>query len=72
LEHKSLTFAADTHGKHEILLEGLRMSNFAHDRILNLIGISFDEHFNPLIVTPFMPNGALLAYLRNLNNVRFS
>lgn len=60
---------ADAHGKRQILIEGLRMSNFAHDHILPLIGIAFDSCFNPYIITPFMHNGSLLAYLRNTTNV---
>jgi serine/threonine protein kinase len=63
--------SANTHGKRDILIEGLRMSNLAHERILPLIGIAFDEQYNPLIITPYMQNGALQAHLRNENNVRF-
>jgi hypothetical protein len=60
--------AAGMHGVREFLNEGLRMRNFSHDRVMTLIGISFD-HYAPLIVTPYMYNGDLHKYLTNASNV---
>jgi hypothetical protein len=45
------------------------MRNFKHERILELIGISFDTNNAPLIVTPFLKNGNVRDYVRNANNV---
>ena len=33
-------------------------------------GISFDVNTSPLIITPYMHNGSVLEYIRNVNNVR--
>jgi hypothetical protein len=61
------------HGKRETLNEGLRMSKFSHARVMPLIGISFDDHFSPLIITPYMCNGSLDEYLRkNAESVRLT
>ncbi|CAM6004480.1 unnamed protein product [Sphagnum balticum] len=62
------TTSAEMNGLREFLREGLRMHQFKHERVLNLIGISFDDHYSPLIVLPFMANGALLDHVRNANN----
>ena len=62
--------AADMTGVRDFLHEGLRMQHFSHPRVMQLTGISFDEHFAPMIITPYMHNGDLLKYLREPSNVR--
>jgi len=44
------------------------MNDFCHPRVLHLIGVSFLDDMSPLVVTPFMTNGDLLAFLRDDNN----
>lgn len=44
------------------------MKNFNHKHVLSLIGITFDKDNLPMVITPFMPNGDLLRYLRNPSN----
>ena len=43
------------------------MKDFCHPRVLHLIGVSFLDDMSPLVVTPFMANGDLLAFLRDDN-----
>ena len=45
--------------------EALVMREFNHPNVINLIGVSFQSNGLPQVVTPFMPNGDLLTYLRN-------
>ena len=45
--------------------EALIMKDFCHHRVLHLIGVSFSDDMSPLVVTPFMANGDLLAFLRD-------
>uniref|UniRef100_A0A915KU05 receptor protein-tyrosine kinase n=1 Tax=Romanomermis culicivorax TaxID=13658 RepID=A0A915KU05_ROMCU len=48
--------------------EGVRMKLFDHKNVLSLIGLTFDEFNQPLIITPFMTHGDLLSYLRCAEN----
>ena len=44
--------------------ESDKMTNFQHPNVLKLIGVCIDAGEAPYIVTPYMANGSLLAYLR--------
>jgi len=44
--------------------EGLKMKQFNHPNVMNLIGVCMDAGPAPYIVMPFMANGSLLSYLR--------
>jgi proto-oncogene tyrosine-protein kinase Met len=50
------------------LEEGLIMKEFNHPNVLILRGICFDEDDLPIILMPFMANGDLLSYIRNVDN----
>jgi serine/threonine protein kinase len=56
-------------GVRDFFNEGLRMRHFDHPRVLNLIGISINAQYSPLIITPYMHNGDLLTYLRKSSSV---
>ncbi len=65
----SVHYLAGVHGVYEFLQEGIRMADFDNERVMSLIGISFTVDNRPLIVTPFMPRGDLLSYLKDPDNV---
>ena len=44
--------------------EIMKMKSFSHPNVLTLTGVSFDHHFSPCIVMPFMENGSLDKYLQ--------
>ena len=44
--------------------ECLKMSEFDHPNVLNMMGVCLDGGPAPYIVMPFMENGSLLSYLR--------
>jgi hypothetical protein len=44
------------------------MKEFNHSNVLILRGICFGEDDLPIILMPFMANGDLLSYIRNVNN----
>lgn len=49
--------------------EALIMKDFNHERVLNLIGVTFSREDNlPLVIIPFMKFGDLLTYIRDENN----
>ncbi len=48
----------------EMMRESVKMAEFDHPNVLALIGVCTDGGPAPYIVTPFMANGSLLAYLR--------
>jgi hypothetical protein len=56
-------------GVRDFYKEGLRMRHFDHPRVLNLIGISVNAKYSPLIITPYMQNGDLLTYLKKSSSV---
>jgi proto-oncogene tyrosine-protein kinase Met len=45
------------------------MKKFEHCNVLKLRGICFDEDNSPLILLPFMSEGDLLSYIRNVENI---
>ena len=54
-------------GKNEVkkmMEESLKMKQFTHPNVMNLIGVCMDAGPAPYIVMPFMSNGSLLSYLR--------
>ena len=53
----------------ELFEEGQRMQHFGHPRLMQLIGIAFDQEFRQHIVSPFMRNGNLESYLKDHRNV---
>ena len=67
---KTHSFTAQMSGMRDFLQEGLVMANFRHNNVMPLIGISFDERYAPLIVTPYMVNGDLHKWLSSSQNVR--
>ena len=48
----------------DMLKESLKMKDFKHLNVLNLIGVSIDAGESPYIVMPYMANGSLLSYLK--------
>ena len=48
----------------KIMEESLKMKNFNHRHVMNLIGLCLDAGPAPYIVMPYMANGSLLHYLR--------
>ena len=44
--------------------ESLKMQNFKHPHVLNIIGVCVDAGPAPYIIMPFMTNGSLLAYVK--------
>ena len=48
----------------EVLEESVKMKDFKHANVLNLIGVCIDAGPAPYIIMPFMHNGSLLHYLR--------
>ena len=44
--------------------ESVKMKQFNHPNVMNLIGVCIDGGPAPYIVMPFMANGSLLSYLR--------
>ncbi len=44
--------------------ESVKMCDFNHPNVLNLIGVCIDGGPAPFIVTPFMANGSLQDYLK--------
>lgn len=53
----------------QFLNEGLLMEGFDCPHVLRLVGIAFIHGWLPLIVTPYMSNGNLLAYISKPSNV---
>ena len=48
----------------KIMEESVKMKQFNHPNVMNLIGVCIDGGPAPYIVMPFMVNGSLLSYLR--------
>ena len=48
----------------DLFKECLKMSEFNHPNVLNLMGVCLDGGPAPYIIMPFMENGSLLSYLR--------
>ena len=48
----------------KIMEESVKMKQFKHPNVMNLIGVCMDAGPAPYIVMPFMANGSLLSYLR--------
>ena len=48
----------------EVLEESIKMKDFNHPNVLNLIGVCVDAGPSPYLIMPFMHNGSLLHYLR--------
>ena len=44
--------------------ESLKMQNFKHLHVLNIIGVCVDAGPAPYIIMPFMTNGSLLSYIK--------
>ena len=44
--------------------ESVKMKQFNHPNVMNLIGVCMNAGPAPYIVMPFMANGSLLSYLR--------
>ena len=44
--------------------ESVKMKQFKHPNVMNLIGVCLNAGPAPYIVMPFMANGSLLCYLR--------
>jgi len=49
--------------------EALMMTQFDHQHVLNIVGISFDANSLPMVVLPFMQHGDLLSFIRDEHNV---
>ena len=48
----------------KIMEESVKMKQFNHPNVMNLIGVCLNAGPAPYIVMPFMANGSLLSYLR--------
>ena len=44
--------------------ESLKMKQFDHPNVLNVIGVCVDAGPAPYVIMPFMANGSLQSYLR--------
>ena len=47
-----------------LIEESLKMMNFDHVNVLNLLGVCVDTGSAPYIVMPLMSHGSLLSYLK--------
>nr|CAB3263761.1 hepatocyte growth factor receptor [Phallusia mammillata] len=65
---KTLSRIEDRDSVQHFLREGLMMSEFRHENVLTLIGISFDNYNTPMVVLPFMKHGDLLNFVRDPSN----
>ena len=45
--------------------ESVKMKQFNHPNVMNLIGVCTNAGPAPYLVMPFMTNGSLLSYLKN-------
>ncbi len=52
------------------LKEGLRMKNFEHPHVLQLLGIAMSTDRYPMVVLPYMANGDLRSYVKEKTRVR--
>ena len=59
-----LTDTSDPSNVVKFLEEGLLMKTFDHPNVLGLLGLTFDNDGNPLVVLPFMANGDLKTFLQ--------
>ena len=48
----------------DMMKESMKMKDFDHPNVLNLIGVSIDAGESPHIVMPYMANGSLLSFLK--------
>ena len=48
----------------KVMEESLKMKNFNHHHVMELIGLCLNAGPSPYIVMPYMANGSLLHYLR--------
>ena len=48
----------------DMVEESKKMQGFEHPHVLNIIGVCVDAGRAPYIITPFMANGSLLAYIK--------
>jgi hypothetical protein len=55
-----------TPGIRSLFDEGQRMAQLTHARVMSLIGIAFDQHCTPYIITPYMCRGSVEAYVKRL------
>ena len=58
-----MTFAVPVDLFRGFLDEGKRMFDFEHEHLLEIYGISFDNFGYPQLITPYMAEGDLHAYL---------
>ena len=49
--------------------ECIKMYKFDHPNVIKLLGVCLDGGPAPFIVMPFMTNGSLLAYLKEMRGV---
>ena len=49
--------------------ESRTMTDFTHENVLQLIGVSLKDNGEVLVITPYMEKGNLLAYIREETNV---
>ena len=49
----------------DLLKEGLKMKQFSHPHVLELLGVCLDAGPAPFIVLPFMNGGSLLTYVKD-------
>ena len=49
----------------KIMEESVKMKQFNHPNVMNLIGVCTNAGPAPYLVMPFMTNGSLLSYLKN-------
>ena len=48
----------------DMMQESLKMKDFKHLNVLNLIGVTIDAGESPYIIMPYMANGNLLSFLK--------
>ena len=55
---------SDLNEINKIMEESVKMKQFNHPNVMNLIGVCINAGPAPYIVMPFMTNGSLLSYLK--------
>ena len=53
----------------DIYREAINMKGLDHKNVLNIIGVSLDKDNMPIIILPFMTNGSIKDFLRNVKKI---
>ena len=56
--------AVDKEEVDDLLKESLKMKEFSHPNVMDLLGVCVDAGASPFLILPFMSGGSLLSYLK--------